>query len=122
MYGLLPSAVEHLSGKNIGTFKVTFSSKEMYYDLLHFSPSYSTSKETTIVPNSIVNGDVNCKVEFLKAFWEDEGSISAVGRIMGDLKSEKVIKEIVKLHNQLGLKFNLIQYNNRGFFAIRFIF
>jgi len=110
VYGLKPSAFEVLEGKTDKVFKVTFYSKEIYEDLLRYSNSYSTSKEETSIPELIFKESRDIKLEFLRAFWEDEGSISAVGRIMADLKSERVIKQIMKLHEEFSLSFKLISY------------
>ena len=111
IYGLMPSAFEELEGKTSPVFKVTFYSKEMYEDLLKYSSSYSTSKTETSIPELILKGNRDVKIEFLRAFWEDEGSISAVGRIMADLKSERVIKQIIVLQEERGLSFKLILYH-----------
>lgn len=110
-YGLTPpSSFEKIQGKNIDTFKVTFLAKEAYLDLLKYSPSYSTSKYKTSIPLEIMTGNKQIKIEFLRAFWEDEGSISSLGRIMGDLNSKKIINQIIQIHNELGLNFKLVEY------------
>lgn len=119
VYGLKPSAFEEIKGKHLPIYKVGFYSKEMFNDVLKFSPSYSTSKEETEIPAEIVNGDTNLRIEFLKAFWEDEGSISSTGRIMGDLKSKKVINQLIKLHEELELKFKLTKYLDKNGFIYK---
>ena len=50
------------------------------------------------------------KLEFLKSFWEDEGSISFDGRLMADLKNKKIIEQIGKLMENFGLKLKICRY------------
>jgi len=109
VYGINPSAFETLDGVKMACYKVHFSSKKMYDNLIKYFSSYS-SKKNIKIPNIIINAGNNLKIEFLRTFWEDEGSISQNGRITADLKNENIIKSLVKLHREFGLNFKLIQY------------
>lgn len=119
VYGLNLSSFEIIQGVNLPTYKVSFSSKEFYNDLLKYSLSYSTSKEETTIPKEILGGNKEVKIEFLRAFWQDEGSISSIGRISGDLKSKKVINQIIDLHKEFGLNLKLIKYLNKNGFIYK---
>jgi len=106
VYGISPTDLEEHSSYS----KVTFKSKYLYVDLMNYFKSYSTSNLSIMVPNSIINSNRNIKLEFLKAFFEDEGSISATGRLMGDLKSKKIIKQLGDLLKEFGFKFGICSY------------
>lgn len=112
IYGILPSSLEIFRSKNnFNYYKITFNSKLVFEDLKKYFVSYSTANDKIVIPKEIMNAKEEIKLEFLKSFFEDEGSISFGGRIMGDLKSEKIIKQIVKLLKEFGLEFRLCKYN-----------
>lgn len=111
-YGVLPTSLEiSKNKKGFSCYKITFKSKLIFEDLQKYFTSYSTSNESIFIPKKIIKADKKIKLEFLKAFFEDEGSISFKGRIMGDLKSEKIIKQIVELLKEFGLEFRLCRYD-----------
>jgi len=105
-YGLNPSSIEVYPN----CFKVTFKSKNLYMDLMNYFESYSTSNQDIEIPDMIINSKKNIKLEFLKSFFEDEGSISANGRLMGDSKSYKIIKQLGVLMEEFGFKFGICSY------------
>lgn len=109
IYGLTPSAFETYLGSKMPYYKVHFLSKEMFQDLSGYFSSYASNSNIGI-PNTIMEGDGKIKLEFLKAFWEDEGSISARGRIMADLKNKKIINQLIKIHREFGLPLRLTKY------------
>lgn len=111
VYGLKPTSIETEEGINLPTYKVSFSSKLMYQDLLNYLPSYSTTKDISL-PSIILYSDKESKIEFLRTFFDDEGSISAKGRIMADLKSKKIIEQITEILAELGLNFKLTNYED----------
>jgi hypothetical protein len=41
--------------------------------------------------------------EFLRTFWEDEGSITATGKIKATLKIANVLLQLKKLHEKYGI-------------------
>ena len=81
---------------------------------MEYFQSYSTSNERCCIPNEIMNGSKAFKIIILRAFWENEGSISKSGRLAADLKSLKVIKQLSVLHNKFGLKHNICMYKDNG--------
>ena len=112
IYRILPSSLEIFRNKNnFNYYKITFNSKLVFEDLKKYFVSFSTANDKIVIPKEIMNAKEEIKLEFLKSFFEDEGSISHKGRIMGDLKSEKIIKQIINLLNEFGLEFRLCKYN-----------
>ena len=117
VYGLSPSALEIFKGKNVSSYyKVSFKSKKAFEDLKKYSSSYSTSNISASIPKEIMGSNRKIKLEFLETFFEDEGSISHNGRIMGDLKSERIIKQIIFLLREFGLNFKLSKYKEYSCF------
>ena len=110
VYGINKYTLLEREGKFAIIYEVIFRSKLMYEDLIDYFPSYSTSNNTIEIPKIIMENEDNLKLEFLRAFWEDEGSISHTGRLMADLKSEKVINQLATLHKYFGLKYYLYKY------------
>ena len=112
IYGLEPSSLETFEGKNkINYYKVTFKSKALYENLINYFKSYSTSNQNIKIPDIIMNSNKRIRLEFLRTFFEDEGSISYNYRIMGDLKSRKIIRQIKDLFKEFDLNFNICRYN-----------
>ncbi|MEK6888585.1 MAG: hypothetical protein AABW80_00590 [Nanoarchaeota archaeon] len=65
-------------------------------------------------PKEILFGDNKIKIAFLTAFFNDEGSISNDGRIMGDLKNEIMIKQIISMLREFDLPFKMIDYKEKN--------
>ncbi len=111
VYGLYPSSLERSPGKNVPfCYKITFKSKSAFNDLQGYFVSYSTSNKNTFIPKEIMAARTDIKLEFLRTFFEDEGSISHKGRIMGDLKNEKIIKQLIILLKEVNLIFKICSY------------
>jgi len=111
IYGITPTSLEVFKGKNnLNCYKVSFSCKALYYDLTNYFKSYSTSNQNIKIPNIIINSGREIKLEFLRTFFEDEGSISSNYRIMGDLKNKIIMQQIVNMLKEFGLFFKLCKY------------
>jgi len=109
-YNVKPSTLE-----DYGRYQRTkYLSRVIYGDLTKYVKSFSTSNRKCRLPNEIVNGNDSFKLIVLKAFWENEGSISNDGKLSADLKSIKVIKQLSKLHDDFGLKHNICKYRDNG--------
>ena len=54
------------------------------------------------------------KVEFLRGFWKDEGSIDFQGRLTGDSRSAKIIEQLILLHQALGFSVGKCMYMEEG--------
>lgn len=89
-------------------YTVVFSSKRLREYFLKISHSYSTS-DCVGVPKIIFDArDPEIKLEFLRAFWADEGSVyHKYLRIIGSSKSGKMIRDLQKLHKGFGVKTNI---------------
>jgi hypothetical protein len=111
VYDLKPTALEVEKGLTFPIYKVSFSSKLMYEDLSKYIYSYSTANKIAL-PDVVLNSSQELKLEFLKTFFDDEGSISRNGRIMADLKSKAIISQIVMILEEFGLKFKQVSYKD----------
>ena len=111
VYGISPSAFEIIKSENLPCYKVAFYSKLLFQDLEKYFKSYST-KNVSKIPDEIMNTNRKIKMTFLQTFWEDEGSITSNGRLMADQKSDEIIKQIIKLHKEFGLNFQLCKYKD----------
>jgi len=95
-------------------YRVKYLSKLIYNDLMNYFDSFSTSNNKCLIPSILLNND-NYKNIILRAFWENEGSISKDGKLSSDLKSRKVMKQLSRLHHELGLKHYISRYWKNGF-------
>ena len=112
VYGVKPFTYEE-KGKTLIYYRILCKSKEMYLDLLRYSPSYSTSSKLVKVPYQIMNGPKEIKINFLRTFWDNEGSISKEGKLRGSSNSKKVISQLNKIHKDLKFKTKIYQDNSK---------
>lgn len=110
IYNTNPSSLENSDNYQ----RVKYFSKRIYEDLTRYMESFSTSNKNCIIPSKIIGYNKPYKIEILKAFWENEGSVSKEGALSADLKSLKVIKQLSKLHDDFGLKHNISKYWANG--------
>lgn len=101
VYGVRPSDIFVNSGKNHPWWEVRFHSKRIVGDLSRYSQTYSTSDDVGL-PKGI-RGKREFTCAFLRAFWEDEGCISFDGVLTSSSKSRRLAREILVLHNKLGI-------------------
>jgi len=80
----------------------------MFEDLLRYSNTYATGKVNS-VPKEIITKK-EFKLELLRAFFEDEGSISFNGRIMADLKDGHILEQLRKILEEFELGFRMCSY------------
>ena len=106
VYNVKPSSHE----SNGNCQRVKYYSKQIYEDLLKYSKSYSTSNKKCLIPKEIIEGKKIFKIQILRSFWENEGSISAKGRLSADLKSSNVIKQLSQLHDEFGIEHKICRY------------
>ncbi|UCD03662.1 MAG: helix-turn-helix domain-containing protein [Candidatus Woesearchaeota archaeon] len=98
-YGINPTTIIRKKGKNIDYYIVYFCSRLVCEDLLNYTPTYSTANGAKF-PKIIWKLDRNLKKEFIKTFWEDEGSINHYGKIKASLKSKSILEKLDKLQQQ----------------------
>ncbi|MFQ6009686.1 MAG: hypothetical protein ACE5J7_01015 [Candidatus Aenigmatarchaeota archaeon] len=86
----------------------TFRSKLIIEDLLSYTPAYTTSdpKASTTVPREILKGSKQNKIAFLRAFWDDEGSVllnKGSRSLVAVCYNDEVLLDIYKMHRDLGV-------------------
>ncbi len=101
-FQIKPQKIQKTKGKNVDWYEVCFSSKKAWQFVRTFSKSFST-KENVGIPKQIFDAQESVKCAFLRAFWDDEGTIGYIGYLTGASKSEKMIIDLVKMHCSLGL-------------------
>ncbi len=105
VYGLNSSIYKEEGDTDL--YRLKCLSKLAYGDLIGYTPSYSTSNKSALVPNGIIKGGKRIQLIFLRTFWDDEGSISRNGILQGCLKSDIVINQLANLHTKLGFKIKI---------------
>lgn len=118
VFGLEPSWIYEYNGKVGRWYQICYYSKMAFHDLLSYLPTYSTRKPDCCLGKWLFKLPTNLKMEFLSAFWDDEGCISKDGKIYGKSKSKKVIEELILLHKLLGVNCSLWKDNTSQNFAI----
>lgn len=116
LFGLSPKKSTR-QGVNFVWHQSCFYSKQVCDLLLTYSPSFSTSKGVGI-PSKILTAPENVKMSFLKAFWDDEGSISANGTLSASSVSEQTIDDLIVVHRGLGLGCSKIISKTKDCFEI----
>ena len=77
----------------------------MFEFISKFAPSFSTKSSKSRFDDRFISRlDEKMKIEILRTFWCDEGSISKNGKIVGKSKSLKLIKQLKNLHDSLGIE------------------
>lgn len=116
IYSIGAPKIQKHSGKT-PVFHVEFYSKKLVKSLIDYSHSFSTTKNIG-VPGDIKNATEEVVIGFMKAFWEDEGSIRYDGSIVGSSMSEKMIEDLIDLHESLNIKCTKQRNNSNGCFTI----
>lgn len=93
-----------------------FSSKNAIEDLLQYTPSYSTKADSGVkVPKEIMEGNINAKRIFLRAFWDDEGAAMCgvhcdqkgynhySRKLEAYCQNENLLKQLLELHQDVGV-------------------
>lgn len=114
VYNVKPSNFRE-KGKLVQIYRVKYNSKKIYNDLLGYTPSYSTSNKLAKIPISIIDGTKRIKIEFLRTFWDDEGCISKQGALSGSSNSYTIIRQLAKLHEELGFRVSLGSYISKRY-------
>ncbi|MAG39606.1 hypothetical protein CMI41_01410 [Candidatus Pacearchaeota archaeon] len=109
IYGLKNPTIEENPERTY--MRVSFGSVLAFRDLMTYFNSYSTSKKNIKIPKKIMESKGAIKKEFLKAFFEDEGSITANGRLFGDLKNKNIIYQLKDLLEEFDLKSKICTYS-----------
>ncbi len=84
-------------------YTVYYCSKNICKDLMLYTPSYSTASNISKIPEKMYSSSKSSIIEFLKAFWEDEGCITIKGQILARIKSKKIRNQLLDFHKIVGL-------------------
>ncbi len=103
VFNLRESKIYLRQGVNFIWHQACFHSKQLCDFLFSYSPSFSTSQGVG-VPAQIISSPKRVRASFLRAFWDDEGCISADGDLSGSSVSEKMIEDLVKMHLAFGIR------------------
>ncbi|MBS3057039.1 MAG: hypothetical protein J4415_00245 [Candidatus Diapherotrites archaeon] len=116
LFSIAPAKIQTFKNKNIW-YQVYFYSKKAVMFVERYSKTFST-KQAVGVPPAVMSASDNIKSAFLRAFWDDEGSISKVGYICGCSKSEPMINDLVVMHELLGVNCTKRTDNKKGSYTI----
>lgn len=99
--GLRPRIRKYAS-KNMDVYDVTGASIIACHDLRKFlgKPEVRTLQH---LKAGVMNSDARLLVRIVRAFWEDEGSISREGNITGAIKNKKLRNQLLQIHEKLGI-------------------
>ncbi len=117
-FRLLPTSVIKRKGKYIDWFETTFSSKKVFDFLHNFAISFSTISETGFREEFLSLLSKNLKIELLRTFWCDEGSVAKDGKIVGKSKSLRIIHQLKNLHESLGIKTSIWRDNTSKIYGL----
>lgn len=102
VYGLKPANIRVRKGKNIDYYEVKYYTKLVCQDLLKYSPTYR-STEISKIPHFVWKSGESLQREFLRTFWEDEGSITSSRKIKATLKRKEMLLQLKDLHEKFGI-------------------
>lgn len=94
------SSLRHYKKKSI-CYQVFYPYTALVRYLKNFTPSYSTSSPICRIPSILFEAKKSLIYEFLRTFWEDEGSIKASKSIIGKTKSKTIAMQLQKLHKKV---------------------
>ncbi len=115
-----PTNIYTTKGKYFNKFQVAFCSKRLCNELFNYSKSFNSTSNLTIIPKLVFNSEDKIIIEFLRAFWEDEGCITYKGELLARLKNKGLIKQLSSLHNLLGIEHSLYSCSD-GAWGIRIL-
>lgn len=99
--GLKPRIRKYAS-KNMDVYDVTGASVIACNDIRRFlcKPDARNFQHLTSV---VMNSDAGLLVQIVRAFWEDEGSISREGNLTGAIKNMILRNQLLLIHEKLGI-------------------
>ncbi|MEA1905241.1 MAG: hypothetical protein U9M97_05140, partial [Candidatus Hadarchaeota archaeon] len=104
VYLLTPTSIYLSKGKRVVKYRAVFCSKKLCEDLLRYTLTYSSKSPKCKVPIEVFSGSRNVKKEFLRSFWEDEGSISLCGLIRAKIKNKLLRDQLIELHKEFHVR------------------
>lgn len=100
-YSMFPS-LKKFDGRYVPYYGVYACSKIICADIRRFMQRSDIRSKQTLT-EEIVNENEKIIAEIARAFWEDEGSISIKGNLIGEIKNELLRDHLIKLHEKLGI-------------------
>lgn len=101
-YSMVPSLKKY-EGKYFPYYEIFACSKIMCADIRKFILNADTRSRQMLI-EEIEKENENIIAEIARAFWEDEGSISIKGNLIGEIKNKSLRDQLIKLHEKLGVQ------------------
>jgi hypothetical protein len=110
-YSMFPSLKKY-EGKNFPYYEIFACSKIMCDDIRKFMLN-ADIRSKQMLSEEIENENETIITEIARAFWEDEGSISIEGNLIGEIKNKSLRDQLIKLHEKLGI--HVTPYHDRTY-------
>lgn len=110
-YSMSPSLKKY-EGKYFPYYEIFACSKIMCDDIRKFILNPDTRSRQLLI-EEIENENEDIVAEILQAFWEDEGSISVEGNLIGEIKNKSLRDQLIKLHEKLEIQ--VTPYHDRTY-------
>jgi hypothetical protein len=101
-YSFSPS-LKTYEGKFFPYYEIFACSKIMCDDIRKFVLNADTRSSQMLI-KEIESENEDIVAEIARAFWEDEGSISVEGNLIGEIKNKSLRDQLIKLHDKLGIQ------------------
>lgn len=110
-YSMSPSLKKY-EGKYFPYYEIFACSKIMCDDIRKFILNADTRSRQMLI-EEIEDENENILAEIVRAFWEDEGSISVEGNLIGEIKNKSLRDQLIKLHEKLCIQ--VTPYHDRTY-------
>lgn len=110
-YSILPS-LKKFEGKYVPYYETYACSKIICDDIRRFMLN-SDVRSRQMLTGEIVDENEKIISEIARAFWEDEGSISIKGNLIGEIKNKPLRDQLIKLHERLDIQ--VTPYHDRTY-------
>ena len=110
-YSIL-SSLKRIEGKCVPYYATYVCSKIICDDIRRFILN-SDMRSRQMLIGEILNENEKIAAEIARAFWEDEGSISIEGNLIGEIKNKSLRDQLIKLHEKLGIQ--VTPYHDRTY-------
>lgn len=110
VYEIRPTVLQIRKNEPFGKFplhRARFYSVKASEDLLKYTPAYSTESEMATIPAEILDSNAKLKKVFLRAFWDDEGSVTIdknnVRLLQATCPNNRVRKQLIEMHREFDI-------------------
>lgn len=115
-YSILPS-LKKIEGKYVPYYSTYACSKIVCDDIRRFVLNCDIRSKQMLTPETISKDD-EIVAEIVRAFWEDEGSISYEGNLIGEIKNQSLRGQLIELHQRLGVEVTPYRDRTYGCYGI----